>query len=259
MQLSGWDYALWAATSLLSAGVCALAFWRRLYLRLPLFTSYLTLLVIQDLFVWGAYLIWGFASPVAFYCFWVTQVTVLTGRAVAIGEIAWHALREYRGVWALGWRVLSVIAALLLLHAALNTHDNTFRIVKFLLTAERNLELTAAGILVTLLAICRYYQIRLEPLHRMVALGLGLYSTVQVLNSTFLRELRVEYLGLGNLIRMVSFVAVLLIWLLALRKPLPTAAEAPILLPQHIYDEVAPQVNYRLRLLNQRLLEILKS
>ena len=93
----------------------------------------------------------------------------------------------------------------------------------------------------------------------MVALGLGLYSTVQVLNSTFLRELRVEYLGLGNLIRMVSFVAVLLIWLLALRKPLPTAAEAPILLPQHIYDEVAPQVNYRLRLLNQRLLEILKS
>jgi len=48
-------------------------------------------------------------------------------------------------------------------------------------------------------------------------------------------------------------------WWLALRKPLPTPAPAPALLSQQVYDEVSPQVNERLRALNQRLLEMFKS
>ena len=259
MQLPALDYALWTAASLLIVIVCALAFRRRLYLQLPFFTTYLALLVARDLTTWGVYLVWGYGSPFAFYYVWLTQAIVLASRAMAIGEIAWRALRQYRGIWALGWRLLCGIALLLLSHAALSARYNTFRINAFLVTAERDLELAAAGTLVAVLAICRYYRIRLEPVHRMVALGLGFYSAIQVLNDNVLRLWGTPYFHLWNGIRMVAFGVALVIWLLALRKPLPTAAEAPILLPQHIYDGVAPQVNYRLRLLNQRILEILKS
>ena len=259
MHLTLGDYLLWGASTVLGLGVCAAAFRRRLLPRLPLFTSYLVLVVAHNLSVWGAYLIWGYASRFAFYWFWLTQAAVLAARAMAIAELGWRVLREYRGVWALAWRLLCAIALLLLLHAAFNARDNAFRIDAFLLTAERGLELAVVGILVLLLAICRYYQIRLEAVHRMIALGLGFYSAVQVLNDSFSRIWLTQYFELGNRIRMVSFGVALVIWLLALLRPLPDAAPAPALLPQSVYDELSPQVNYRLRVLNQRLLEILKS
>ena len=64
---------LWAAKSLLAVWVCALAFRRRLYLRLPLFTSYLTLLVTRTLILWWFYLGPGYGSRAASRMPWVTQ------------------------------------------------------------------------------------------------------------------------------------------------------------------------------------------
>ena len=49
MHLTPGEYLLWAAGLLLDVLVCALALRRRLYLRLPMFTSYLALLVTRTL------------------------------------------------------------------------------------------------------------------------------------------------------------------------------------------------------------------
>ena len=257
MHLTLSDYLLWAASTLLEVVVCAFAFRRRLYLRLPLFTAYLALLVSRTLILWWFYLGTGYGSRVSFYYFWVTQGILLAARAAAVAEIAWRALREYRGVWALGWRVLLIIALFLLLHATLDARGSRPWISPFILTAERGLELAAVGILVLLLAICRYYRILLDPLQKTIALGMGFYSAVQVLNNSVLRV--THYFPMWNQIRFISFQVALVIWLLALLRPLPAAVPAPALLPQSVYDELSPQVNYRLRILNQRLLEILKS
>ena len=257
MHLTLGESLLGAASTLLELLVCAFAFRRRLYLRLPFFTAYLALLVGRTLILWWFYLGPGYGSRVSFYYFWVSQGILLAARAAAVAEIAWRALRGYRGVWALGWRVLLIIALFLLLHATLDARGSRPWISPFILTAERGLELAAVGILVLLLAICRYYGIQLEPVQKMIALGMGLYSAVQVLNNSVLRV--THYFAMWNEIRIVSFQVALVIWLVALRKPLPATAPAPPLLPQRVYDELSPQVNYRLRALNQRLLEILKS
>jgi hypothetical protein len=254
------DYILLgAASSLLEVVVCALALRRRLYARLPLFTTYLAILVTHELTLWWFYLGSGYDSRLTFYYFWVTQGILVAARAAAVVEIAWRALRGYRGVWALGWRLLCFFGLILLFHAAMDAHGNASFLIGFIVTAERDLELAVAVVLVALLAFGRYYRIRLDPVQRMVALGLGFYSAVQVLNNGLPRAWQTLYFDWWNAIRMTGFLATLVIWLVALRKSLAEAAPAPTLLPQGVYDELSPQVNYRLRVLNERLLEILKS
>jgi hypothetical protein len=51
----------------------------------------------------------------------------------------------------------------------------------------------------------------------------------------------------------------LVVWTVALRSPLPTVEEEPSLLPDDVYNEVTPLVHARLRLLNDRLTEMLHN
>ena len=259
MHLTFGNYVLLGGNSLLAAVVCAYAFRRRLYLRLPLFTAYLTLLFLRDLAMWWFYLGPGYDSRAAFDSFWVTQGILLAARGAAIAEIAWRALHRYRGVWALGSLLLLGIALLLLVQAGFSALGNRSWIAPFVLTAERGLELAAVVILVTLFYLSRYYGIRMEPVQRIVALGLGIYSAAQVINNSFMREWLTRYFSWWAHVRVISFFVALGIWWLALRKPLPAEQPKPVLLSQDVYDELAPQVSFRLRKLNDRLLEMLKS
>jgi hypothetical protein len=259
MHLTFGVYVLLGANSLLELVVCAYAFRRRLYLRLPLFTAYLTLLFLRNLVLWWFYLGPGYDSRAAFDYFWVTQGLLLAARGAAIGEIAWRVLHRYRGIWAVGSLVLIGIALFLLIQAGLSAVGNRFWPAPFVLTAERGLELAAVVILVTLFYLSRYYGIRMGSVQRMVALGLGVYSAVQVINISFMQEWLTRYFHWWANIRVISFLVALAIWWLALRKPLPAERPAPKLSAQEIYDGLAPQVSFRLRKLNETLLELLKS
>ncbi len=258
MHLTLWIYVLLGGNSLLEVVVCAYAF-RRLYLRLPLFTAYLTLLFLRNLALWWFYLGPGYESRAAFDYFWVTQGLLLVARGAAIAEIAWRTLHEYRGVWELSSLLLVGIALFLLVQAGMGALGNRSWLAPFILTAERGLELAAVVILVSLFALSRYYGILLEPVERTVALGLGVYSALQVMNNSFMREWLTRYFHWWAHIRVISFLVALAIWWWALRKPLPAEQPKRALLSQDVYDELAPQVNFRLRRLNDRLLELLKS
>jgi hypothetical protein len=258
MQPTVADYVLWIAGSLLEVAVCAAALRRRLYLRLPIFTSYLALLLARGCSLWLVYLRAGYTSHVAFYYFWLTQAILLITRGAAVAEIAWLALREYRGIWALARRLLYGTALLLLFNAVRDAYGNTYRIAPLILTAERDLELTVAAALLTLFLLSAYYRIRLEQTPKMVGLGLYFYSTVQVLNNSLMKNSFPQFHWWSG-IRVLSFQITLVIWWLALRKPQPASAPTPALLPQQIYDELTPLVNDRLRALDRLLLQMLKS
>ena len=260
MHLTLTDYLLWGTTTLLNAVVCLYAFRRRSYIRLPMFTAFITLLLVRTPGLrWVSVPGPGYTSPLAFTYYWVTLALLLVVHAAAIVEIARCALRDYRGVWALGWRVLSLTAFLAVLYAAVDAHANAHSIAMFILSSERGLELTASVVLMMLLLLCAYYLIRPESVVRLVAVGLCFYSAVQVLNNTLLHAWPTRYFPWGSAIRQGSFVVSLLIWIHALRKPLAVRTPGPELLPQQVYDRVAPQVNYRLRALNDRLREVLRS
>ena len=258
MQLTTPDYVLWALSTALQLSVCILVLRKRCYRSLPLFSAYTWLNLISLVSVLCVYLGLGYSSRLSFYIVWIAIGVLLLARGLAVAELCRRVLRPYDGVWALAWRLLVGVAMLLLVYAGLAVFGVRDGITAFLLTAEHGLELAAALVLLLLLAISNYYHIRVPTLEGMVALGLGVWSLLQVVNNVALL-LWPDYYAWGSAVKMVSFQLVLLIWIAALRKSVLHQAPAPALLPQTLYDELAPQTNLRLRLLNDRLLEIFKA
>ncbi len=259
MPLNSIELLLWALGAFLQLSLCVLIFWRGLHRRLPIFTSYAVLVLLVAILVWGAYRRWGYRSWTAWYFGWIAQGVALFVRGAAVAELCWRILRAYSGVWGLAWRVLALLAVLLTAHALVAAEADAHWVVPFVLTAERGLEMMIAAVLLALLTTCAYYRIGVEPSYRWIVVGLCFNSIIQALNNSFLRNWLSTHLFFWNGIRQSSFDVAIAVWCLALWKPLPAERPAPVLLGQQVYDELTPQVNYRLRMLNQRLLEILRS
>jgi hypothetical protein len=73
------------------------------------------------------------------------------------------------------------------------------------------------------------------------------------LNNTILEQYLYSYDALWNALDMVAFLASLLLWTWALRQPQAEAGPEEALLPAAFYQTVGPQINFRLRLLNEQL------
>lgn len=227
MPITTSQILLWSSAFFLELLVLLLAVRRRLYLQLPLFSLYLALLITRAVFIFAVYHSAGYTSHLAFYSYWITQAVLSTGRAAAIAELAWAASRNYPGFrLVLKW-VLSCLALILLLRAAFLALQNTSRLPSIVLNLERDIELAAAVILVVLLALSGRYQVRLETFQQLIAIGLFVYSLVQVLNNVVSRQWLQSYFHWGDAVRILSFHAALLIWLIALARPLPAPAKMP--------------------------------
>jgi hypothetical protein len=172
------------------------------------------------------------------------------------------------------------VAAIFLGHAVVDAWGQLNRFAIYGLTLERDVEISSIVVLAVMLLIRNYYGLPLEPLHKWIAVGMGILCVVDVLNNTILRNAfagslsswfhfksaaswsgmrpQIEHANeMFNLIRTFGIIASMTIWCLALRKPLPAAAKRPVLLPAEIYRELSPAVNMRLRAFNDRLLEML--
>ena len=238
--------------------MCALAFRRGLFRRLLFLAIYLSLLITREAIWFAAYHLLDPSSTAVLALYWIMQAVLLVARGAAVAEICWRLLAPYEGVWRLCRSFLVVIAGILIATAAAAAHGNGPELDPVVLTAERGLELAVVGILVFALVFCRHYSVKIEPPIPLVALGLGLYSAIQVANNTFFQELYGWQLMFWSAVRHVSFDLALVAWCVALWKPLPAPEPAPALLEREVYDNIAPQVSSRLRELNARLLEMLK-
>lgn len=258
MHLTALDYVHWVTGISFEVLVCALALRRGLFRRLPFFTVYLLLLVTREAIWFAAYHLLDPSSPGLLALYWIMQAALLVARGAVVAEICWRLLAPYQGVWRICRSFLIVIAGILVATAAAAANRKGPEMDPVVLTAERGLELAVVGILVFALAFGRHYHLKFEAPIPLVALGLGLYSAIQVANNTFFQELYGWYLVVWSAIRHVSFDLALVTWCVALWKPLPAPQPAPILLERGVYDGIAPQVNSRLRELNSRLSEMLK-
>jgi len=255
------------------AVLCVLVYLRGAHRRLPLFSAHAAILVAGTIGVQIAYQRFGFRSAPSYYAAWIAATVIILSRFAAIVELCRHGLREYRGVWALTWRVLAGLAAFLFAHAAVDAWGQPNWIAVYGLTIERDIAITSFAILVSMLAIRNYYGLRLEPLQKWVAVGMCFVCAVDVVNNAMLRDLFMRHMAswaqtnyqierandVWNAIRTSALVVSIGVWCFALRKPLPAKASAPALLPDTVYRELSPAVNLRLRAFNSRLMELLKS
>jgi hypothetical protein len=250
VELAQFQQMPWAVNVTVGATLAALLVVRKNYRLYPAFTFYIFVNLIQAVLLFITYRLWGFDSSTAYRIAWGAQGIVLFARALAVAEVCRHLLSRYRGVWALAWRILLLSAALVLCYSILAArHD--WRLA--LLTADRGLELSIATAIVVLLLFARYYDVKVEPVVRSLAIGFCLYSCSAVLNNTVLERWLHDYSVFWNLLEMLAFLARLSIWTWALRHSQSEAQPKEILLPSGIYQAVAPEINLRLRLFNEQL------
>jgi hypothetical protein len=240
----------WSLSISLRALLLGLVLWRRNVRSIPFFSIYLSVNLLNAFVLAVSYRVLDPQSPVLFRIVWGWQVLVTCVRALAVAEICRLLLAGYRGIWSLARRVLLSCTVLVLVYAFL-VSDHQWN--SAILAGNRAVELSIAVVIVALLVFLRHYQVVAEPTLRNLAIGFFLFSCFEVLNYTILEHWLKPYAPFWNFLEVLSYLACLLIWTWALCKPLPQLATDPTLLPGSVYQQLSPEINLRLRQLNERL------
>jgi hypothetical protein len=238
--------------------LCAVVVQRRLWGRLPLFSSYVLFKFLVTTALWQVYKRFGYDSNAARYFFWSTQSLLLVSRASVCAELCWLAFKSRPGLWSYVRKVLIAISAAILLYAAIDAYRQVSALRSFVVTSERGLELSIAIFLTSFLIITSRYRIPMERAPFLIAVGVCLHSAFQVLNNTFFKTWLDPYFSWWRNAYMVSFQVALVIWLFALRRPLPKTKPAPTLLPKDTYYSYGRLINQRLKDLDRDIQEVMK-
>lgn len=247
---------LWAVNAV--AGIFLLIWLasRKNHLAFPAFSFYIFVNLTLGASVYFIYRHWGFSSVTARRIAWAMVFVVVCARAAAVAEVCRRLLGRYRGIWALAWRIFLASAVLVMLYsAAAGRH----RWELALPSAQRGMELAIAAVIVLLLIFIRYYGVHADPADRTLAVGFCLYSCFNALNNTILERYLYSYVVIWNVLGMLVFLASLSLWAWALRRPQPAADASEAQFTPEIYRSMAPQINVRLRLLNEQLNQFWKA
>lgn len=255
IEIAQFQQILWAVNSAVGLFLLVLLAVRKNYRAFPAFSFYVLVNLVLGSLAFLMYRRWGFSSPSARQIGWGMQGAVICARALAVAEVCRHLLGRYRGIWAMAWRILLACAALVLVYSIVAAR-HFWELA--LLAGDRGMELSIAAVVVAVLLFARYYDVQASAADRSLAVGFCLYSCFCVLNNTILEHYLHRYGALWNLLGMLAFLASLLLWTWALRKPQTEIVPEETLLSPVIYQTVAPQVNLRLRSLNDQLSKIWK-
>jgi hypothetical protein len=250
-EIHTFERVLWGFTVFLKAALVILLLYRKNHRSFPFFFVYTLMNFVQSVALFESYRIWGFNSVASVRIAWGSQALVTMARSVAVAEICNRILAKYRGVWRLAWRLLLGAAALVSLYSwAVSQGSWQFAI----LNLDRSLELAIASVIVLLFLFARYYEVEVEHAVRTLAIGFFLYSSFRVLNDTIWRRWLNHYTALWSLLGTVTFLASLLLWAWALRRTQPQVTAGPELLSESFYHTIAPEINFRLKALNEQLI-----
>jgi len=245
----------WAFDTLLQVVLLVVLIGKGNFRRIPTFTAYTAANLCQAIVLYLAYNRLGFSSPIAAILAWSFQACTMILRVAATTESLGLVLKPYRGIWGLGWRVLTVAFVAVFSFALIDSRRN---LAWAIILLDRGFHLALAIALVACLLLTHYYSIPIHPAYKALLGGFCFYSCMVVLANTLGGDLFVkgnaDFQAIWQLSTMLSFAVVLLVWVVALRKPVPEpgqklvspSARAP-------YWELSPQINDRLRLLNEQL------
>lgn len=228
-----------------------------LFKRLPVFTAYLFVVAVCDLFSSLLRMLFAFTSAPVFYGYWTSQAVMMGLRAAAVGEICYRILSPYHGIWRLCRLFLASVALFLLVSAMFSAAGKQHSLTVFITLLQRGLELAIVGTLAFALVFAKYYEVKIERFMMLIIGGLIFYSAVQIGNSELMSTLKDSYYQVYAGLTLVSFNVSSLVWLVAVWKPVP-AADVVQSGDLDASGLSVLEVNSRLRELNARLSEILR-
>lgn len=241
---------LWLLSVSIQLGLLILLAVRREYKRFPAFCAYLTLNLLQAATFALLFSRQGYASRTAWKIGWGSQAIVVAARVFAVGELCRNVLERFRGIWALGWRLLTGMAVLVLVAAvAFGGIDLRAGVVTLDLGSELAIAVVTAG----LFAFAKYYEVPVDEPARTMGAAFCLYSCSYVLNDLLLKRYLSSYEEIWNLAGTAAFLATVCLWVWAFRVAAPKPAEKPAMLHPSVYGSLIPEMNRQLSTLNEQL------
>lgn len=251
---------LWACSVLAQVILLVLLLVKGNSQKLPFFTGYVVLNLFQAGLMAVAYSVWGINSPTTAALGWFSELVTLVAAAFATIEVLAITLRSYRGIWGLAWRALALVSAVIVILVAASTYT-TWAWAKWF-QLDRGYHLSFASAVIACLLLVRYYSIQVPLTYKMILGGFCFYSCTEILINTVLQALLKKqfyaYQPIWQSSRMLSFVAVQVLWAAAVWKPVPVQARPKEPPSDSIYKRLSPEINERLRELNERLLRLWK-
>jgi hypothetical protein len=261
--------------------LCGFVFVRSAHRLLPLLATFVCAVLASTIYLVLMTLYFGFDSSALYFAYWVSVFLFVTTRSLAIAELCRYGLRSYRGIWALVWRVLTVLSIFLVAHAAISAWGQPNGVAIYWTSFARDFALASIIILAVLFLFRHYYGLALDTLPRLIAIGMCFTCAVDTIGNTILLNLQKGYLfpwflpsqkalwpsmeplvrrvnDIWSTVHLLAFMISMGIWSYALRKPLLEPMESPELLPVEVYRELSPAINMRLATFNDRMAEILK-
>lgn len=246
---------LWAICFLAQGAVCLVLITHRHFRTLPIFTAFVTLNLLQGIFLYAVYARYGVDSKTAYLYAWWSEAITLAASAFAIMEVLRLVLIPYRGIWGLAWRVLAVTSSVVLICVAVASQGNADWA---LMEADRGYHLIFATALIACFALIRYYFIPVDRTYNSLLAGFCFYCCVEILINTVLQGVLYRqfenFEPIWQTVTMSSYLMVQVLWAAALARPLPAMAQQRTVLPPSVYMRVSPEINYQLQAINKQLM-----
>lgn len=239
----------------LSLSLLALVLWRNLRRQLPVFTLFVVSFVTRDvaiLFVSRAFTL----TRTWYFIFWTSEFIISAMYLFMIAEVARLFLRDYPSIWRSASRLLAVVGTALTTWTVYSAMRLFGHPRLFFSTGDQRLVLTITILILLLMSIGSYYRIKLHPLYRLALIGIGIYTSVQVVtNQIEIQNRLASTTPFWDFLRRGSFGISELVWMYAIWR---WAAAAPRshqseLISQSKYDHLSPQIHNRLQDVIQKL------
>lgn len=252
--------SLWAASFVLEVVILCLLVFRGHFRSLPFFTSYIALNLCQAVLLYAIYKRYDQQSDFVHTFAWQAEAITLIAKAFATIEVLRRVLIAYRGIWGLAWRLVTFTCMATLLGVVIAARGQGDWAT---MEADRGYHLIFATAVLACLALIHYYRIHVAPTYRILLAGFCFYSCMKILANTALQEfLYQRFTNSGEIWQTFSmsvYVVVLVVWAVALLRPLPAPVPQDAAVPPPFgYPQTAPELHYQLQAINKQLMNFWK-
>ena len=154
----------------------------------------------------------------------------------------------------MSWRLLTVAFVGVFAYAAFKARQNPDWLVVY---TDRGFHFAFAVALIACLVVVRHYSIPVHPVYKALLGGFCFYSCTVVLANTVGRTLfpheYARYQPIWQAVTTTSYAIVQVVWAIALIRPWRSDDDPDQHLPPSLYQNLSPEINQRLRELNDQL------
>jgi len=226
--MNSFMYIMWLLVPLLEAALLVVMVRRGARSRFPRFFVYILFQVLKSLVL---FVVYHYYADNYFYAYWTGNALSVLLSVTVLDEI-WRSLfRGYEGIQSLGstlfrW-AFAVMILIAIVGAATFQQSSADRVVTAVLALDRNMRQMQCGVFLLLLLLCRSFKNSWRDHVFGIALGFGVFATVELALVTVLSRFGDSHIASVSLIKSVTYTVVLLLWIGYLKQPEPVRDRMP--------------------------------